>query len=190
MKFSNFLKTLVMIPLELVVEILTLIVVPVVLLFCNKDAERLPKLFSWWDEYKYGINGDPYWKGPEHANGKQNTYLWRLKWLFRNRINTFSCAVSGIDMTKCTEISYEGDVFTANKPLLHEGSVLITAKVDGKTYQTKYFIKKWCSRYCLRIYWGWKTKDWAEPGRFAEATESRRFAQFVWYINPFCSFGS
>lgn len=182
-----WLKHAILIPLEIVVEIMTLIMVPLGLLCTPKSADRMPSFFSWWDDYKYGVNGDPYWQGPDHSNGHYREYMWRLKWLFRNRINTFSHVVTGVDMSKCTQIRYTGDPATTNKPILHEGTFKVTATVDGEEIKCVYKVVRWSQKYCLRVYWGWKIKDWAEPGRYEEATKSRRYAQMVWYINPFCS---
>ena len=160
--------------------------VPLGLLFTKKTDDRMPRIFSWWDDYKYGVNGDPYWQGSEHSNGKFRDYSWRLKWLFRNRINTFSHVITGVDMSKCTNIVSSGDWKTSNIPL-HEGVFVVSAMVDGREVKCIYLVKRWSSRFVLRIYWGWKIKDWAEPGRYNDAMESRRYAQMVWYINPFCS---
>lgn len=188
MKFSNHLKIVSLIPIEIVMEILTFFVVPFALLFCSEKDTRLPRLFRMWDDYKYGINGDQYWQGPEHANGQQTKYIWRVKWLYRNRMNTFSHEVTGVDMTTCNKrVSYDGDIATTNTPFIHPGKVLVTVTTDKGTYQTFYCVIPWSSRFCLRVYWGWKTRDWAEPGRYDEAMESRQNAQFVWYVNPFCS---
>ena len=44
--------------LELPMMIAGVIVVPIALLFCNKESTNLPKWARWWDEDRYGINGD------------------------------------------------------------------------------------------------------------------------------------
>src|SRR5512139_1124401 len=84
--------------LELPLELLSFIVVPMACRFVSPGRDginRLPLWAKWWDEYTYGTDGDPYWQGPDHANGHQAEYLWRVKWLLRNRLNTYSHTVSG-----------------------------------------------------------------------------------------------
>ena len=70
----SWIRHTLLIPCEIIVELLTLVMVPLGLLFTKKTDDRMPRIFSWWDDYKYGVNGDPYWQGSEHSNGKFRDY--------------------------------------------------------------------------------------------------------------------
>lgn len=51
--------------IELPLEILAFFVVPIALLFCGKESEKLPRWAAWFDDPDYGINGDDGWRN-EH----------------------------------------------------------------------------------------------------------------------------
>jgi len=144
--------------LGLVVNLSAYIVVPIALLFCNPQDTNLPKWASWYDEVDYGINGDPYWKGPEHADGKQNTYWWRLKWLLRNNSTTFASKVLGFNNTNFNNFVFVGDTETSDQPIFHEGTIVAeVSTTDGNNGKMFYGIKQISdTNYCFRMYIGYK----------------------------------
>lgn len=157
-------------------DLLSFIVVPIALLFCGKNDHALPGWARWWETYDYGINGDPPWQGVEHANGREHTYWWRLRWLLRNRLGTFSYEVLGLPLIQ-VEYSAAGDVMTGNIPG-HSGFLYAEAQVNAAhpdfyfAYPCYYFVRQWgSSEYCIRIYLGWKFRradpvaKWPKVGR-------------------------
>ena len=98
--------------LEIPLELLSYVVVPIACLFVKDN--KLPKIVSWFDDYDYGPNGDSGWQGPDHANGQQEKYLWRVRFLLRNRINTFSKVVQGVSSKDILSIIYQGNVKVEN----------------------------------------------------------------------------
>lgn len=201
---KNILNILFTFCLEIPMEILGFILVPIILLFIPKSWDRLPKFLSWFDDYKYGINGDGEagvwgWKGPEHANGKERNYWWRLKWLYRNKINTFSHVVTGLDNSKIVMLQYTGNPYVSNqKP--EAGFLYIEATTDsGKKYCEYYWVKQWFnSKLCIRFRFGWKMKDalerYLEEGsmdfkKMIAEDRLRSHSQFVFVPNPLTRFG-
>lgn len=82
--------------IELPLEIVHFIVVPIALLACDEKSEHLPKWATWFDENDYGINGDDGWKNEHFKEPKNRTYFARLCWLYRNRIGNFSAKYLGV----------------------------------------------------------------------------------------------
>ena len=69
LKSKEILQLITIISVELVLELLAFVVVPVALLFCNKQSKRLPKWAKWFEDandYYDGkcaaINGDSGWR--------------------------------------------------------------------------------------------------------------------------------
>ena len=50
LKSKEILQLITIISVELVLELLAFVVVPVALLFCKKDDEHLPKIFRWFED--------------------------------------------------------------------------------------------------------------------------------------------
>lgn len=155
------LKSFGMALLSLPVWALSFIVVPVAVAFCKRDDEHLPHALRWWDEPTYGINGDPYWCGPEHANGHEREYLWRLRWLFRNSLGGWSHDVMGFSSSRIQVIEWSGDPDTQNRPAGHSGSCYIKVTLDdGSVRECFYIVKQWGnSGRCFRGYFGYKLMD-------------------------------
>lgn len=199
---KNILKILPFSLIEFVVELLAYVIVPVAVTLIQVHErvesyikgkvvikDRLYPIFSWWDDYKYGINGDPYWSGIEHADGKQHMWLWRVLWLWRNKANTFSHTVIGIDMNYTTDLIVSGDVNTSNRPNGKPGFLYIEARQGNKTYPCYYIVYRWGkSNKCFRAYIGWKLKHYINNGTFKEAVSARQHSQFTTAINPLMTF--
>lgn len=144
--------------LGLLVNLGAWIVVPIALLFCGPQDENLPEWASWYDEIDYGINGDPYWKGPEHSNGHEREYLWRLRWLLRNTATTFATKVQGFEYNKDDRFYAFGDSETSDQPVGHSGSIIATVITEeNKQYHMFYGVQRiGNTSYCVRVYLGYK----------------------------------
>lgn len=182
--------------IELPLELLSLIVVPVACLFVRPGADgknRLPAWAGWWDEYDYGVDGDGGWQGPSHANGHQSEYKWRVLWLWRNRVNTFSKLVQGFPSSDVVSLRYEGDVKTSNRPGC-SGFLKIEATLkDGRRRFEYYYVRQWWNTsVCTRIRIGWKLKDvldeYLRDGVLGNDPEVREYMQFVFSPSPWMSF--
>lgn len=142
-------------------SILGLVVVPIALLFCNESSEHLPQWAWIWDDPTYGINGDPYWAKAEHANGHQREYLWRWRWLMRNRMGGWSSKVTGVPYMRIKSIQYTGDPYIMNVPFGHAGTLRVYAKLDdGREITEYYYIRQWGkSGRCIRLRVGHKLQE-------------------------------
>ena len=146
--------------IELPVEILHFIVVPIALLACDEKSEHLPKWASLFDENDYGINGDDGWKRCHFKEPKNRTYFARLCWLYRNRIGSFSAKYLGVKVEDIDASSVKsiGDTLATENKGAKSTECLVTCKMkDGKERfgyyrEIRYGKSKW---YC-RIYLGWK----------------------------------
>jgi hypothetical protein len=164
------------------------VVVPVALAFCKREDETLPRWLSWYDEPEYGINGDPYWKGEEHANGNERAYLWRLRWLFRNSLGGFSHDVMGFNSDRIRALEWEGDPDTQNTPAGHSGTCYIKVTLDdGSTRECFYIVKQWAEKKCFRGYFGYKLMDTLHSHLRGEGYNSRQ-VQDVFSPNPLMGF--
>jgi hypothetical protein len=168
-----------------VLDVLGFVVVPIALRGLGTEATHLPRWARWWETADNDINGDSGWAGPEHTNGHEREYTWRVRWLLRNRIGVFQTEVLGIDLTRVIEYTALGDVKTSNIPG-HSGSLYAEARCFARVYPCYYFVRQWgSSARCLRVYMGWKFRRadplhyWPKLGR----------AQFVCSMNPLQRFG-
>lgn len=181
---SNFFKIVGRILIDIPVDLMTFIVVPIALLGCKRETERLPKWARLWDDMQYGINGDPPWKGPDHANGHEREYLWRLRWLTRNRANTWAHELGATGLQNPDVIwNVYGDTLVSNRPG-HEGMLYVEARMpNGKVFPCYYYIKKTIKfgekQRCFRAYVGFKLK-----GLYEDRDDANDFAQFAYAINP------
>ena len=201
-KFKELLQLLVIIAVELPLEVLGYLIVPIALLFCNKQSERLPKWARYfedasdlYDGENSAINGDSGWRKEHYPNGKNRTYFARLRWLYRNRIGYFSSRINGV---KVSEIEPSSIITQGNPRVTSNGGVIsdfckVTCKLKGgrtrfglfKTIRYKGFLSDF---YC-RIYVGWKLLDVAEMNEHNKATfmqpDDKAFLKSVWVVNPF-----
>lgn len=179
--------------IELPIEILHFIVVPIALLACDEKSENLPKLAAWFDENDYGINGDDGWKNEHFPNGKNKTYWARLCWLYRNRIGNFSAKYLGVKVEDIDASSVKsiGDTLATENKGAKSTECLVTCKMkDGKErfgyYREIRYGKS--KRYC-RIYLGWKLMDICGMNEENKTTyleaDDKKVLKSVWCVNPF-----
>lgn len=181
--------------IELPIEILHFLLVPIALLFCKKESEHLPKIFSWFDENDYGINGDPYWIEVHFPNGKNRTYWTRLRWLYRNRIGNFSAKYLGVKVADIdpSSVVTKGNRWVTNLKGVDTDWCLVTCKLkNGKErfgYYKEIRYKGFLKNYYLRIYVGWKLMDIAgmDKDNVVEYLygDNKPILKTVWAIHPF-----
>lgn len=195
LKFREILQLFCIVIIELPLEIAGYIVVPIALLFCNKQSEHLPKWARYfedasdnYDGINSAINGDSGWRKEHYPNGKNRTYFARLKWLFRNRIGYFSSRINGV---KVSEIE-PSSVRVQGNPKVTSNFCKVTLKLkDGRSrfglYKTIRY-KGFLSGFYCRIYIGWKLLDVAEMNEYNKATfmqpDDKEYLKSVWVINP------
>lgn len=179
--------------IELPIEILHFIVVPIALLSCDEKSENLPKWAAWFDENDYGINGDDGWKNEHFPNGKNKTYWARLFWLYRNRIGNFSAKYLGVKVEDidASSVKSVGDTLATENKGAKSTECLVTCKMkDGKErfgyYREIRYGKS--KRYC-RIYLGWKLMDICGMNEENKTTyleaDDKKVLKSVWCVNPF-----
>lgn len=202
LKFKELLQLFCIVVIELPLELASWVVVPIALLFCNKQSERLPKWARYFEDasdYYNGensaINGDSGWRKEHYPNGKNRTYFARLRWLYRNRIGYFSSRINGI---KVSEIEPSSVRVQGNPRVTSNGGVIsdfckVTLKLkDGRSrfglYKTIRY-KGFLSGFYCRIYIGWKLLDVAEMNEYNKATfmqpDDKVFLKSVWAVSPF-----
>lgn len=202
LKSKEILQLIAIISVELVLELLAFVVVPVALLFCKKDDEHLPKIFRWFEDandYYDGkcaaINGDSGWRKKHYPNGKNRTYFARLRWLYRNRIGYFSSRVNGVKVSKIepSSIRVQGNPkVTSNGGVISDFCKVTLKLKDGRSrfglYKTIRY-KGFLSGFYCRIYIGWKLLDVAEMNEYNKAAfmqpDDKEYLKSVWVINPF-----
>ena len=202
LKFKELLQLFAIIIIELPLEILGYIVVPIALLFCNKQSEHLPKWARYfedasdlYDGENSAINGDSGWRKKHYPNVKNRTYFARLLWLYRNRIGYFSSKINGV---KVSEIEPSSVITQGNPRVTSNGGVIsdfckVTCKLkNGRTrfglFKTIRY-KGFLSGFYCRIYVGWKLLDVAEMNEYNKDTfmqpDDKEYLKSVWAINPF-----
>ena len=198
LKSKEILQLIVIILVELMLEILSFVVVPVALLFCKKDDEHLPRLVRWFEDandYYDGkcaaINGDSGWRESHYPESKNRTYKARLLWLLRNKIGHFSSEILGVKVDEINPYSIEtiGDSNITSNGGKESGFCKVTCILkDGKKRFGLYKIVRYGKFYC-RIYLGWKLMDIAGANalNFKEFTQGddKKYLKTVWCINPF-----
>ena len=202
LKFKEILQLFCIVIVELPLELVSWLIVPIALLFCDEKSEHLPKIFRWFEDANdsYGekiasINGDSGWREKHYPNGKNRTYLARLLWLYRNRIGYFSSRINGV---KVSEIEPSSVITQGNPRVTSNGGAVsdfckVTLKLkDGRTrfglFKTIRY-KGFLSGFYCRIYIGWKLLDVAEMNEYNKATfmqpDDKAFLKSVWCVNPF-----
>ena len=179
--------------IELPVEILHFIVVPIALLACDEKSENLPKWAAWFDENDYGINGDDGWRRCHFKEPKNRTYFARLRWLYRNRIGNFSAKYLGVRVEDidASNVKSVGDTLATQNKGAKSTQCLVTCRLkDGRErfgyYREISYGKS--KRYC-RIYLGWKLMDICgmneeNKNTYLEAGD-KKVLKSVWCVNPF-----
>ena len=185
--------------IELPLEILQFLVVPIALLFAKESDDHLPRCFRWFedaDDYYDGqsaaINGDGGWRRDHFPPPKNRTYFARLCWLLRNRIGYFCVKYLGVKTSEIdpASIKTSGDLSVTS----NGGKVSSWCKVecrlkDGRERFGYYRTIRWCKRFYTRIYIGWKLMDiaGANPENWHEFIEDgdKKVLKTVWAVNPF-----
>ena len=201
-KSKEILQLFCIVIVELPLEIAGYIVVPIALLFCNKQSEHLPKWARFfedasdlYDSENSAINGDSGWRMEHFKEPKNRTYFARLLWLYRNRIGYFSSRINGV---KVSEIEPSSVITQGNPRVTSNGGVIsdfckVTCKLkNGRTRFGLYKVvryKGFLSGFYCRIYVGWKLMDMAGANalNFKEfiQKDDKKYLKTVWCINPF-----
>ena len=202
LKSKEILQLFCIVIVELPLEIAGYIVVPIALLFCNKQSEHLPKWARFfedasdlYDSENSAINGDSGWRMEHFKEPKNRTYFARLLWLYRNRIGYFSSRINGV---KVSEIEPSSVITQGNPRVTSNGGVIsdfckVTCKLkNGRTRFGLYKVvryKGFLSGFYCRIYVGWKLMDMAGANalNFKEfiQKDDKKYLKTVWCINPF-----
>lgn len=198
LKSKEILQLITIISVELVLELLAFVVVPVALLFCKKDDEHLPKIFRWFEDandYYDGkcaaINGDSGWREKHYPEPVNRTYKARLLWLLRNKIGRFSSEINGVKVDDVNPYSIQtiGDPNIASNGGKKSGFCKVTCVLkNGKKRFGFFRVVRYGKFYC-RIYLGWKLMDIAGANalNFKEFTQKddKKYLKTAWCINPF-----
>ena len=201
LKSKEILQLIAIILVELLLELLAFVVVPVALLFCKKDDEHLPKIFRWFEDandYYDGkcaaINGDSGWREKHYPEPTNRTYKARLLWLLRNKIGHFSSEILGVKVDEVNPYSIEtiGDPNITSNGGKESGFCKVTCTLkDGRERFGLYKVvryKGFLSGFYCRIYVGWKLMDVAEMNEYNKATfmqpDDKAFLKSVWAVNP------
>ena len=183
---------------EIVLEILSYIVVPIALVFTKKKDDHLPRWARWFEDandYYDGqcaaINGDSGWRNEHYPEPKNRTFWARLMWLYRNRIGYFSSRVNGVNVEQVdpTSVATMGDIHVTDNKGAKSSWCKVTCRLkNGKTRFGLYKIIKYSDKYYCRIYVGWKLMDIAGMTKsnyqtFIEA-DDKKWLKSVWAIHP------
>lgn len=193
--------------IELPMEVLAFIVVPIAVAFTKKDDEHLPKWARWfedaddiYDGKSSAINGDSGWRTKHYPEPKNRSYIARVKWLLRNRIGNFSAKYLGVKFKEINPltIKYEGDLRAFNI----DGKERLECKVTALTFSGKesFCIFKslpYSKRFYVRIFLGHKIQDIAfiadlktadekleAMKKYLDDKENKKVAKSVWAFHP------
>ena len=202
LKFKELLQLFCIVVIELPLEILGYIVVPIALAFCNKQSEHLPKWARWFEDandtyngVNSAINGDSGWRKEHFKEPKNRTYFARLLWLYRNRIGYLSSRINGVKVSEIdpSSVRVQGNIkVTSNGGAVSDFCKVTLKLKDGRTrfglFKTIRY-KGFLSGFYCRIYVGWKLMDVAEMNEYNKDTfmqaDDKAFLKSVWAINPF-----
>lgn len=193
---QEFLKAFLMFLITIPLIIASYIIVPIALLFCKKEDENLPKFLKWFDDLNYGINGDGGWKTEHFPEPKNRSYLARLLFLYRNRINGFQVLHQGMDVKNIdlSTISVQGDTLATYNKGQKDTFCIVRIEANSKKYFSLYYEKRYLKYFYIRAYIGWKLMDIAnfknilDKQKWLEnqSKENRlSILESVFSINPF-----
>ena len=201
LKFKEILQLFCIVIVELPLELASWLIVPIALLFCDKQSEHLPKWARWFEDandYYDGensaINGDSGWRKEHFKEPANRTYLARLLWLDRNSIGYFSSRVNGVKVSEIepSSVRVQGNIKVASNGGAVSDFCKVTLRLkDGRSrfglYKTIRY-KGFLSGFYCRIYVGWKLMDIAELNEYNKDTfmqpDDKAFLKSVWAINP------
>ena len=179
--------------IELPLEIVHFIVVPIALLACDEKSENLPKWAAWFDDPDYGINGDDGWMRCHFKEPKNRTYFARLRWLYRNRIGNFSAKYLGVRVEDidASSVKSVGDTLATENKGAKSTQCLVTCRLKDGRERFGYYkeIRYGKSKFYCRIYLGWKLMDICgmdeeNKNTYLEA-DDKKVLKSVWCVNPF-----
>ena len=187
---------------EIPLEILQFLVVPIALLFAKESDDHLPRCFRWFedaDDYYDGqsaaINGDGGWRREHFPPPKNRTYFARLCWLLRNRIGYFSVKYLGVKVldVQPSSVVTHGDVLITQNKGRKSGFCKVECRLkDGRErfgYYREIRYKGFLSGFYCRIYVGWKLMDVVGMRKDNKHTymdeNDKKILQTVWAVNPF-----
>ena len=201
LKFKELLQLLCIIAVELPLELVSWLIVPVALLFCDEKSEHLPKWARYFEDasdycggINSAINGDSGWRKEHYPNGKNRTYFARLMWLYRNRIGYFSSRINGVKVSEIepSSVRTQGNIkVTSNGGAVSDFCKVTLKLKNGRSrfglYKTIRY-KGFLSGFYCRIYVGCKLLDVAEMNEYNKDTfmqpDDKEYLKSVWVINP------
>ena len=198
LKSKEILQLIAIISVELVLELLAFVVVPVALLFCKKDDEHLPRWIRWFEDANdhydgkcAAINGDSGWRESHYPEPKNRTYKARLLWLLRNRIGHFSSEILGVKVSDINPYSIEtiGDPNITSNGGKKSGFCKVTCTLKDGKKRFGFFRVVRCGKFYCRLYLGWKLMDIAGANalNFKDFIQGddKKYLKTVWCVNPF-----
>ena len=202
LKFKELLQLFCIIAIELPLEILCYIIVPIALAFCNKQSEHLPKwaryfedASDYYDGENSAINGDSGWQKEHYPNDKNRTYFARLLWLYRNRIGYFSSRINGVKVSEIdpSSVRVQGNIkVTSNGGVISDFCKVTCKLKNGRTRFGLYKVVRYkgvFSGFYCRIYVGWKLMDICGMNEENKSTyleaDDKKVLKSVWCVNPF-----
>lgn len=179
--------------IELPIEILHFIIVPIALLACDEKSENLPRWAAWFDKNDYGINGDDGWRRCHFKEPKNRTYFARLRWLYRNRIGNFSAKYLGVRVEDidASSVKSVGDTLATENKGAKSTQCLVTCRMKDGRERFGYYkeIRYGKSKFYCRIYLGWKLMDICGMNEENKSTyleaDDKKVLKSVWCVNPF-----
>ena len=152
------LKFVLLATLQLVIDLVSYPLAPLVVLFCDKDG-NLPKWLSPFQTYDNTCDGDDGYKQehrffPANANAFQ---VWanRTGWLWRNPAYGFDMLL-GVTCQVGDVLIISGDRDTGDGPY-HAGTCKWELYRDGKLIGFQYYmVSNFSATKCLRVNAGWK----------------------------------
>ena len=185
-RLTDLLKNFFLAFMQLVMLIAGWFIVPIGLLFCNKDSEHMPKLFWLWDNAVDTINGDEgKWKEVCEKAWflKDPTSYWtRWKWLaIRNAARNYSMFV-GVRPCDVEEI-WINKQYDENPHRRQCNSLIVKARTWDDKYYTMWMpswrVKFWkWDRFLGKF--GFKLWDLIPLARMGDK-EKRQFTFYGWF---------
>jgi hypothetical protein len=187
------LKWFLLIPAEIIMNVLALILAPVLsLVSVLFRVEWLPSWLWWFQTIDNDLDGDSGWHTAHFTNLESTSYgfkrwLKRTLWLMRNRAYGFADSVSGVKIVVGDVIQVKGNPDITNSGGV-AGSFYAEAFSSGSDTPKAWcymLVWNWGLGRCLRIYLGWKLQNWVHnSGTVIDGGE----AIYVVFFNPFMKF--
>jgi hypothetical protein len=172
-----YLKWLFLLVINLVTNLISLPLAPIVVLFANKDG-WLPRWLLWFQTPDNTLDGDIGWmlenKPYRPENNHYQRWINRFHWLWRNRLYGFSRSVLSVTFNPSTnQILTSGDDTIGNGPAGKSGWLYkrLMRSSDKNPYKERivgfefYYIrqyKRWPTK-CIRVLIGWKLANPSDP---------------------------